>query len=140
MKNLLRKKHNGNMGDIIGSLVVISIVLIVLTSCINCFTILSKKISLDRIARNSILVLEINGTLTDAEKTEIIDQVTAMNLNHVTLEINNNAGKSAYGEAVTIEIIADATGDELSLFGSLPIWDDTFNFSTRYSSISKAAR
>ena len=140
MKNLLLKKHLGNFGDILGSMVCIIMMLALLTSCINVVTVLSKKTELNRISRKALLQLEIQGELQSEQINELKKSIEEVNLKDVHIVINNGGPKASYGNEVSIKISATATGSDLGLFKSLNVWNRTFDFSTKYISTSKAPR
>jgi hypothetical protein len=142
VNRLFKKKHEGNFGDIIGSMLCFLFMFVVLTTCINSSKIMSLKTNVDRMARSSMLRLETKGELSDKEVQELYEKVLSLGFESVDIKVNEgSASKVLYGEPVTIQINGKTSGRYLNLYSSLKNkWDKDYNFGVKYESISKASK
>ena len=144
---IVKKKHKGNVGDIIGSIICIFFMFVILTTCINATRLMSLKTNIDRVARKSMLTLETKGQLTPEEIAAMEAEVQALGFETVNITVNDgNTEKVLYGETVAIRIQGQTSGKYLHLFNSLThtdgtsAWDKDYNYGVRYESISKASK
>ena len=141
-KRKLNKKHEGNVGDIIGSIICVIFMFAILTTSINSNRIMSIKTQVDRMSRKAMLQLETKGILTATEKQDLYDEVMALGFDEVDITVNGGSStKVVYGFPVTIEIQGRTSGRTLGLYNSWNnSWDKDYNFGVKYESISKASK
>ena len=147
-KKFLHKKHNGNFGDILGSLVVMVFMFVILTATININIITTKKSFVDRELRRAELILEQKGTLDETDRDTLIKDFKDQNFSSVNIEVlvgDNDkevAGLTAvYGQEVSIKITATATGKELDMFPVIITGDQRdkdYTFGGKYTTLCKA--
>ena len=141
LKNL-KKKQDGNFGDILGTFVVMIFAILIMAVTININIVMSKKLFVDRQMRRIQLDLEQNGELSidiDELKQEFLEK----GLTITDFIVNENGLKKSYGDKVSIELKATASGADMGMF---PVFttdagnqrSKTYEFGGKYVSISKA--
>lgn len=136
----MKKKHDGNLGDLLATATCLLVLLMVFITSVHFIKIMECKRYVNNYARDYLLILEEEGTLTNAQVGNLKKQIADMGFSesNITVVFNENNTKVGYGKEVSLEISVTADWQELGLSKVYDFIGDNYVFSTKLYSTSKS--
>ena len=100
---VLRDDNRGSVGDVMPMCVFVVCIAYVLISFAGCVKLINTKSAVSQIAREYILKMETDGYLAEADKNEMLEDLSRAGLGDITLG-NTDLNPVGYGSRVTLEI------------------------------------
>lgn len=114
-KNLIFRKHKGNLADMLGTGLCIIVLLTILMAMVHYMQVLYVKRDVANIGREYLLILEEKGELTPADIQNCKDKIESMGFHTYTITYNGDNHKKIYGQEVSIDIVITASRQEMKL-------------------------
>lgn len=146
MKRTPFKKKDGNIGDLIATMVCLLFIITIMFGMVSFMKIISVKRDVQTISKSALLTLESQGGLTSADINALYDGLhnnfsdVAVYVNGSLVSYGNKSSIAYNGETVSIEIKIKATPTELGLTAIWGAFTDDYEISSKLSSISKTQK
>ena len=136
-KNWLLSTNKGNIGDILGTSICLFFFIAIFILAVHFVRILDVKRTVDAKARQYLLILEEKGELDTTDLNDLATDFDNMGFHNYTVTYNDTNVKKQYGERVSIEIVVNASIEELGISHIFNLFADEMPFASRLESISK---
>ncbi len=140
----MKKEKEGNVEDILATGMVLLVILFIAITMIHFVVIQEVKRDISNVARDYMLSLEENGTLTSQSITSLKSNISSLGFDSSHIEVifneqedGTNGQKVDYGEEVNLTIILNTNYQELGLSKVDGIIKDTYEIKKSIYSTSK---
>lgn len=111
------KKRKGNVVDILPSIIMVLAVMILITVFFNLYQVLSLNEEVKQLSRKYMLNMETVGYLDAANRTKLIQELSALNVTDIDLS-GSTLTDAGYGNTITLNISCRLPLEHLNMAGS----------------------
>lgn len=108
------RKRKGNIVDILSSLLLLITSFIIVMAYLTCIQMITIKADADQIARRYILDMETTGYLSDASRTQMIQELEELSAADIDLS-GTTFADAGYGNPVYLSIKCHIQGKNLDM-------------------------
>lgn len=130
-------KRNGNIGDILGTSICIFFFLTIFIISVHFIKLLDVKRNVDALTRQYLLVLEEQGELSTSDIAALRESIEKMGFSTYSIRYNETNVKQSYGKKVSMEVLIEASIEELGISNLFSLFTDMIPFASRLESVSK---
>lgn len=117
MRNFLRihlkRNQNGTILDILSVFIMVIALSVLMIGYLNTMRLLQQKEDINQIARKYILRMETIGYLKNADRVELVQDLTALGITEIDLT-GTTLADVGYGNPITLSIQGNIKGQELN--------------------------